>query len=425
VTVVTAYKQLAAEGFVVLRPGAGTFVADLPLLPTPRDLSARALSPWAQRALALSVANGKPRHVQIDFGFGRTFPQHFPYDTWRKLLARYLSTDDVMLARYGSPAGFQPLRVALAAHLRRVRGVNCAPEQVIIVSGVQQAIDIIARLLIRPGDEVLVETPGYMEAYNLLRVYGAVLHGLPVDDEGFPVERIPPESAARLAFVTPANQFPHGGTLTLERRLWLLAWARRADAYILEDDYDGELRYDGHSATALQGIDDAGRVIYLGTFSKVLFPALRLAYVVLPTTLIPPFLATKRLIDRGSPTLTQAAIGDFMAEGYFDRHLHQLRETYGRRRALLATGLQQVLGERVHFSAVAAGLHIMVQLPTNADEAQLIQRAAEQFSLGLYPAAPYHLQPGAPPAILLGFSGVREEDIAPGVAQLAQLLTEG
>jgi len=219
VTVTQAYEQLQAEGYVIGRPGAGTFVSDQ--LPPPLLPSAHAFEPkfseWGQRVLgadqdtAQAVAGRPP----IDFGFGRSFPHIFPYDVWRRLLARYLSTDDIMLSRYGSVAGFYPLRQALAEYLGRLRGVNCTPEQVIIVSGAQQALDILGRLLLTADDQVLVETPGYANAFELFAVHGARLLPLPVDDQGFPVERIPVTNCARLVFVTPSNQFPKGGTMPL------------------------------------------------------------------------------------------------------------------------------------------------------------------------------------------------------------------
>jgi len=427
ITVTQAYDQLQAEGYVVGRTGAGMFVAEglvEDLLPVEEERPyTPTLSRWGRRVVAAEsemAAASVPRPA-IDFGFGRAFAQIFPYDVWRRLLARYLSTDDAMLARYGSVAGFYPLRQALADYLSRERGVRCTPEQVVVVSGAQQVLDILARLLLNPGDEVLVETPGYTVAYDLLRVYGAHLIGLPVDDDGFPVERIPPDCPARLAFVTPTHQFPRGGTMSLARRLRLLAWAREQGAVIIEDDYDGELRYNGRPLAALQGLDEEGRVAYLGTFSKVLFPALRLAYVVLPPALLDPFVQAKSLVDRGAPTLTQAAVADFITEGHFERHLRQLRQAYGRRRAVLTAAIERYLPGRVRYVPVAAGLHVMVYLEAGVSETAVVQQAAA-VDVGVYPGAPYHLQQPAPPSILLGFSGLEEADIEEGIRRLAGVL---
>ena len=425
VTVTQAYAQLSAEGLAESRRGAGTFVSAAlgeeqtraaPAAFTPQ------LSQWGVRLATLPLEAAHPRgRLEIDFGFGRSFTHIFPYDIWRRLLARYLSTDDVMLSRYGSAAGFLPLRQALADYLGRQRGLNCTPEQVIIVSGAQQALDILARLLLRPGDEALVETPGYSDAFALLEMNGATLVPMPVDEEGFPVERLAEHRRARLAFVTPAHQFPRGGTLPLGRRQALLAWAEANGALIIEDDYDGELRYDGHPLSALQGLDRHGHVVYLGTFSKVLFPALRLGYVVLPPALVGAFSQAKGLVDRGAPTLTQAAVADFIAEGHFERHLRRLRAAYGERRAALEEALQAFLPDEVSFSHVPAGLHIMAYLNPACGEIEIIERAAAA-GVGVYPGRPYHLQQPAPPSILLGFSGLNTEQIHEGVRRLAEVI---
>lgn len=422
ITVTQAYEQLLAEGYLVSRPGAGVYVApDLPLLTEERPFTPP-LTAWGERVLAVTPSrSATTTHLAIDFGIGRSFAQIFPYDVWRRLLARYLSTDDAMLSRYGSVAGFLPLRQALADYLAQYRGINCTAKQLVIVSGAQQVLDILTRLLLKPGDEVLVETPGYTVAYNLFRAYGAQLTALPVDDDGLPVEKIPANNQARLAFITPIHQFPRGGTMSLSRRFQLLQWAQQRDGLIIEDDYDGDLRYNGRSQFALQGLDKEGRVVYLGTFSKVLFPALRLAYVVLPPVLVAPFVQAKALIDRGSPTLTQAAIADFITEGHFKRHLGQLRQVYGQRRQALVAAITRFLPSDVHYAHLAAGLHVMLYLPKHCEETAVVQAAAT-VDVGVYPGAPYHLENPAPPSILLGFSGLSEAEIEEGVRRLAEVL---
>ena len=274
----------------------------------------------------------------------------------------------MMLSRYGSAAGFTPLREALADYLTQWRGVVCTPKQVVIVNGAQQALDILTRLFVNPGDEVLIETPGYRDAVALFQAHGAKIVPIRVDEAGLPVENIPAHCTARMVFVTPANQFPNGGTLSLQRRMQLLDWAQTHQSLIIEDDYDGELRYDGHPRAALQGLDGNGRTVYLGTFSKVLFPALRLAYVVLPSKLVAPFVHAKGLVDRGAPTLTQAAIADFITEGHFERHLKQLRKTYQGHWQVLIRALEEYLGGRVKYTAVPAGLHVMLYLQNGRSE---------------------------------------------------------
>jgi len=424
ITIARAYEQLMAEGFVESRVGAGTYVAAE--LPTTEGAPATtvfkpSLTSWGQRVVALgrhTERGADGARPEIDFGFGRSFAERFPYDVWRRLLSRYLSTDDAMLSRYGSAAGFYPLRRAVAAYLVRARGVRCMPDDVVIVSGAQQAIDILARLLLNTGDEVVVETPGYRDAFALFRLHQARLVGLPVDNQGLPVDDIPPDCRAKLVFVTPSHQFPKGGTMPLGRRLALLAWARERSAVVIEDDYDGDLRYEGDSLSALEGLDEDGRVIYLGTFSKVLFPALRLGYLVLPRTLTAPFVQAKELVDRGAPTLTQAAVADFLAEGHFERHLRHLRQLYGEKRAALVAALNEHLGERVRYSPVAAGLHVMIYADSFVDEARLVRDAAAR-GVRVYGGAPYHLERPAPPSLLLGFSGLDESEIVEGVRRLA------
>lgn len=426
-TLSEALHQLQVEGLLISRVGSGTVVNPLFTL-SPPAASWPHLSAWGQRLMGQNslvdeeltrpVGRGK---VELDFNLGRAFATLFPYDIWRKLLDRYLSTDDALLSRYGSVAGFDPLREAVAYYLSQQRGVRCTAEQVVIVSGIQQALDILGRLLLNEGDEVLMERPGYRFTYDLFQAHGAKVSLVPVDNEGFQVENIPAGSQARLVFVTPSNQFPHGGAMPLGRRLALLAWAKDQQAFIIEDDYDGELRYDGYPLASLQGIDPDGRVIYLGTFSKVLFPALRLGYVVLPPALLPHFLQAKQLLDRGAPTLTQAAVADFMSEGHFERHLRHLRQVYGERREALAAALNEHLGEEVQFCPTPAGLHILVRLPSFCSEAQVIQQALGR-GVAVYPGAPYYLAGVAPPTLLLGFSGLTVADIQEGVGRLAAVV---
>lgn len=428
VTVTAALEQLQSEGYTFSRIGAGTFVCEELRIagesPEHDDKYEASLSEWGQRVLELGSTRRKVNlsgRRTIDFGFGRSFPHIFPYDIWRRLLGRYLSTDDTMLSHYGSVAGFLPLRQAVADYLIRLRGVRCTPEQVVIVSGMQQALDLLARLLLNDGDEILLETPGYAGAFELFRTFGARLHSLPVDENGFPVERIPVDSQARLVFVTPSNQFPRGGTMPLPRRLSLLQWARDHEVLILEDDYDGELRYSGNPLSALQGLDRDGRVIYLGTFSKVLFPTLRLGYVVLPSSVLAPFLQAMQMVDRGAPTLTQAAVADFITEGHFERHLRRLRSEYGQRRRSLVTALNEHLGDTVRFSQVEAGLHVMLYLTQDVDEYALIKAAAGS-GVGIYAGAPYHLERPTSPSILMGFSGLNTDEILEGVSRLSEVI---
>ena len=433
-TVNVAYEQLEIEGYVTSKPGSGTFVADkLDLLGKTGHSAEVELSDWAERLQSpefafphdisrqgLETANPK---VEIDFGFGRSFSHIFPYDVWRKLLARYLSTDDALLSKYGSVGGFGPLREAIASYVGRQRGVNCRPEQVFIISGVQQALDILSRMLLNKKDEVLVETPGYVNAARVFRSHGALLRPVPVDENGFQTDRIPQDSDARLIFVTPSNQFPHGGAMPVQRRLELIHWARSRNALIIEDDYDGELRYEGSPISAMQGLDNSGRVIYLGTFSKVLLPALRLGYVILPQQLCEPFLQAKMLMDRGAPTLTQAAIADFINEGHFERHLRNLRKLYAERRGVLVRAIQEHLEGEVTFANHPAGFHVMLYLKNGVSEQHVIAET-RKMGVGVYAGRPYHLNDWAPPSLVIGFSDLENSQIEEGIRRLGEVLKQ-
>lgn len=427
-TVNEAYRLLIEEGFLITRRGAGTFVSDalISLIEKQKDATGiLQLTNWGERAPKRREQESYRWETRplIDFGFGRSYPHIFPYDIWRQMLGRYLSTDDVMLSRYGSVAGFMPLRQAIAAYVQLHRGVNCEPEQVVIVNGAQQALDLLSRLFIETGDTIIMESPGYVDAYELFQAHGANIVPIPVDQHGLPVDKLPTSAKPKLVFITPSNQFPKGGTMPAQRRLALLAWAEKKNAFIVEDDYDGPLRYQGHPLAAMQGIDPFGRVIYLGTFSKVLFPALRLAYVILPKPLLPSFVRVKRLIDRGSPTLTQAAVADFMLEGHFVRHLSKLRTLYGEVRQRLETAVSQNLGNHVQFVKEPAGLHLMLYLAPHIDEAAFITAAAEA-GVRLSAGAPYHFHKPVPPSVLLGFSQLSHDEITEGVAILRTLLVD-
>lgn len=428
VTVLQAYEQLEVEGFVEGRTGAGTYVAhNLPVngrhwpLPARPEPFQPSLSSWGNQLI------NRPPHPQhqcpfeIDFTPGQIHATGFPYDLWRRTMSRVLNNEDDLLAQNRSAAGYKPLREAIASHLMRQRGVQCQPEQVVMVSGAQQALDILARLLLQNGDDMLVETPGNRAAYRLLQAHGAQLSPLPVDDAGFPVSAIPTESRARLALVTPAHQFPHGGPLPLPQRLALLAWAKRQQALIIEDDTDGDLRYGERPLTALQGLDENGHVVYLGDLSKLMFPALQLGYVVLPMSLKRPFIHAKRLLHGNTPLHNQVAVADFMHEGHFETHLRQLRHVYQKRWETLTTALDKHIGDKVCFSRVAGGTHLLVYLPEGVDERAVVRETAV-CGVGITAGAPYHLQKPAPPSILLSFSGVAEAEIEEGMRRLAGVL---
>jgi GntR family transcriptional regulator/MocR family aminotransferase len=297
--------------------------------------------------------------------------------------------------------------------------VRCTPEQVLIVSGAQGGLDLAARALTNPGDAVWVEDPGYLAARGALLGAGARLVPVPVDADGLVVEagraRAP---RARLAYITPSHQFPLGATLSLGRRLALLAWAREANAYLLEDDYDSEYRFAGRPLAALQGIDEAERVIYLGTFSKVLFPALRLGYLILPPSLVEPFRALRRLIDVHPPLLDQAVLADFMAGGHFARHVRRMRTLYAQRRAALLAAARPL---PLEIQSAPAGLYAVAWLPPGTSEAALVAAAAAQ-QVSVAPLSQFSLEPLPRPGLILGYAEYDLPDIRAGMRRLAAAL---
>ncbi len=326
------------------------------------------------------------------------------------------------LLGYGHPSGYRPLREEIAAYLGAARAVRCVWEQVIVVSGSQQALDLAARVLLDPGDAAWVEDPGYAGARGALTGAGARLVPVPVDEEGLRVSAGMARCAdARLAHVSPSHQYPLGATMSLPRRLELLAWASRAGSWVIEDDYDSEFRYTGRPVEALQGLDAEGRVIYVGTFSKVLSPALRLGYLVVPPDLVDPFTAARELADRHAPTVEQATLARFIAEGHFARHVRRMRALYAERQVALVSAAARDLPGLVDVGPAEAGMHLVGWLPADADDREASRRAeaggVEANALSLYGIEP--LRRGG---LLLGYAAVDEAGIRDGVRRLAAAL---
>jgi GntR family transcriptional regulator/MocR family aminotransferase len=450
-TAVMAYEQLLAEGYLEARVGAaGTVVA--PVLPPDGSVSRSALARPAglvpsRRAQPNIAAEGKrflrsaracskslgltrltweltPERVRYDFRPGRPSFADLPYALWCRLLgarARHASLPDL---EYGPPAGRRELRQAISSRLRRLRGLEADPDRIVIVNGTQEALDLIGRVLLNPGERVLMEEPHYTGARCAFMAAGAELVFSAVDDHGMRIPRpVPGKRACRLAYVTPSHQFPTGAVLSVERRLQLLAWASRVGAFIVEDDYDGEYRYDGQPLPALGGFDREGRTLYLGTFSKILFPALRLGYLVLPESLVEPFLATKAVADTGTAALEQLALADFINAGHFDRHLRRTTASNAARRMTLVSALREEFGDRIEICGANAGLHVFAWLKgkTGATLRDASARA-ERAGVGLYTADPFYARTPARAAILLGYAGLRERDIREGIRRLAAAL---
>jgi GntR family transcriptional regulator / MocR family aminotransferase len=434
-TVLVAYDQLIAEGYVVGEVGSGTRVAPLPALEAPPEPPAAKVDgrmPPQLSAYGQHVAETAPLPppsftlhdytLRYDFNYGIPALEHFPRDVWRRLFATYIKRASTRDLAYGPPEGHPVLRDAIARYLQTARAVECDAAQILVVGGSQQALDLTARVLLDPGDGVVVEEPQYQSAREVFHTLGARLIPVPVDEDGLDVSRLPQRpGAARLVYVTPSHQFPTGATMPLSRRMALLEWAERVGAYVLEDDYDSEFRYGDRPVPAVQGLDRADRVAYMGTFSKVLFPAVRLGYLVLPRALVRPFAAAKWLADRHASTIEQQVIAEYMSGGHFDRHLRRARAQAARRQQALIDALAEHFGDRVEVSGANAGLHRLVWFD-DIDASRLdglIERAA-RTGVGVYSAAPYYVRPPSRAGLVMGYASMPEEDIRAGVALLAE-----
>jgi GntR family transcriptional regulator/MocR family aminotransferase len=424
--IVLAYDQLLAEGFVVGRGGSGTYVSAG--LATRRASAARAqaqlrLSRFG--AVAASFGAGvtipaRPTDLpRYDFAYGRSDVECFPFEAWRRILLRCARQSPVRELDYGPAAGSDALRTAICAHLRRSRAVACEPSQVIVTSGSQQALDLIVRMLIERGDRVAIEDPSYQGTREVLRAAGARLQPVAVDGDGLNVAALPEN--ARMAFVTPSHQFPTGTILSLARRQTLLEWARQKNAVIVEDDYDGEFRYEGQRLESLQGMDSEGRVIYVGTFSRTVFSALRIGYLIVPKPLQRTFAAAKWLCDRHTATLEQEALATFITSGLYERHLRRVRRRNTAARNVLLAAIHKHLDDRVDVTGDGSGAHVVLWLREGRSEEQAVVDAAAA-SVGVYGISNYFLKPPPRGGVLLGYSRMREREIREGIKRLGAVL---
>ncbi len=436
-TVLLAYDQLLHEGYVTGQRGSGTYVAaELPdqatvtVRPAERP-SARArrvtprLSQFGQRTRGWNPSWEPPSsRVPYDFRYGRPGFADFPHATWRRLLARCARRATARDLDYGPAAGVSGLRAEIAAYLQRARAVTCTPQQVIVVSGSQQGLDLVARVMVDAGDKVLLEEPHYPGARGVFLAAGAEVVTAPVAADGVNITALGPAmKRVRLAYVTPSHQYPTGAIMSLTRRLALLAWAETVNAYIVEDDYDSEYRYAGRPVESLQGLDRAGRVIYLGTFSKLLFPALRLGYLVLPEALVQPFVTAKALNDTGGARLEQLVLADFIREGHFERHIRRSRARNAARRAVLLEAIAEHFGDRVEVAGANAGIHVLLWVRgISSRRAKSRLARAEQQGVRVYPVAPCYVTEPPGVGLLLGYGGLTEEQIRIGIRRLATVL---
>jgi GntR family transcriptional regulator / MocR family aminotransferase len=428
-TIVGAFEQLMSEGYLEARVGSGTRVArTLPegLLEIARR--ARAPSPPARtRPRRISEYGLRVRRFpDLEGGPARAFRANrpaldlFPTALWAQLAARRLRRAPSDLLLGCAPLGYRPLQEAVATYLTTSRGVECAPEQVAIVSGMQEALDLVARMLLDPGDRVAIEDPGYIGAAFVFEAVGATVVPIATDGEGITLDR-PALAGARLIYVTPAHQFPLGVGMSLARRLALLEWAHATGAAIFEDDYDSEYRYAGRPVPALQSFDQRGSVIYSGSFSKVLLASLRLGYLVVPPELVDKFAAARFLTDRHSSVLEQAVMCEFLIKGHFGRHIRRTRELYASRLMTLREALHSRLAGIIDLPNIEAGTHIPAWLKQGL-RADDIAAAAAKKNIAAIPMRRFVLQTARPEGFLLGFAPYTPRQIRQGVDTLAAVI---
>ncbi|WP_410674993.1 PLP-dependent aminotransferase family protein [Amycolatopsis sp. cmx-4-68] len=413
-TVAVAYDRLTADGFLTGRVGAGTYVsAELPA-PKPRKAPpARGPRPKAVWRSLPSPAAGPAREPEFDFRVGIPDAALFPLATWRRLLARELR-DSGEFAHYGDPAGHPGLRAAIARHAGVSRSVRADADDVLVTQGAQQALDLLCRVLLEPGDRVAVEEPGYRQAKLLFASHGAEVVGVPVDGEGLDVAALP--SRTKLVYVTPSHQFPLGTPMSLARRTALLAWAGRADALVVEDDYDSEFRFSDRPLEPLQSLDRGGRVAYVGSFSKTLLPMLRLGFVVAPASLRDALRHARRLSDWHGDLPAQAALARFVDEGLFARHLRRATKVYAERHERLTSTVDRVFAGRLSVVPSAAGLHVCALAEDGTDLAAVATRAADA---GAAVQTLSDLCGGSPlSGLVLGYGSIPADRIDDGLAAL-------
>jgi GntR family transcriptional regulator/MocR family aminotransferase len=420
-TVTQAYEQLISEGYLQAARGSGTFVCrELPdrslrtqvaVKPTPRRAVPPSLSRYGS-GLSVDYPDERCRAGFVCFSQWGPDLAQFPWMLWRRTLSRPLRQIRHDVFDYAQQVeGYEPLRREIAAYVSRSRAVNCTPSQVIVVNGSQQGLDLCARLLFERGDKVAMENPGYPGAIHTFSAYGASLQPVAVDHDGLICGDL--GRGARVVYVTPSHQYPTGVAMSLNRRLELLAWARRQAAVIIEDDYDSEYRYSGSPLPALQGLAQEVPVVYCGTFSKVMFPGLRIGYLIVPDNLVAAFTRAKRLADNYTPILEQIALRDFIADGHLARHIRRMRRLYGSRREVLLEALKRHFGECATLHGEAAGMHAFVRIEDKA-----LRERADRNKVQLRSAQPCFLEGGDAHHYLFGFSSLTERAITDGIRRI-------
>jgi GntR family transcriptional regulator/MocR family aminotransferase len=424
-TVAVAYDRLLAEGFVVSRPGAGTFVARGRAIPaTRRAPRGHAVGP---RAVWADVGTGPtaPDRLAYDFAVGVPDPRLFPLVAWRRSVANELQPTSALLDGYGHPAGLPRLRAAIARHIGLSRAVRAGADDVVVTSGAQQAFDLVARVVVAPGDIVAVEEPGYPFARAAFEKLGATVVGVPVDSKGIVVGELP--RRARLVYTTPSHQFPTGVRTSLGRRLDLLAWAAASNAVIIEDDYDSEFHYGTGSLDPLQSLDRAGRVVYIGTFSKTLLPTLRIGFLVAPASLVPALTRAKHLSDWHTDIVTQGALARLLEEGTFAAHVRKANHVYADRRNRIVDGVARELPRWLEVVPSVAGLHLFAQLRSHVPlRVPAVRDAAAAAGVGIQSIASFAMRDDSEQAkrgFVLGYGAIDAASIDQGLRRLAEVLT--
>lgn len=425
-----------AEGYLEVRDRAGMFVAE-----TPPEASLDARTEVSQEPAhasrghrhqpspnkSLALYQAPAARARFDFRVGRPAPSSFPVRIWTQLINQKMAGSARNLTEYGDPAGLEAVRIAIAGHLGMARGIIADPDQVIIVGGCEEGLNLVSRLLAPPGSPVYMEDPCYKGAALVFESHGAELIPIPVDDHGLNVCLLS-DCPAGLAYVTPSHQFPTGATLPLDRRVQLLDWAKRTGGYIVEDDYDSDFRYDGSPLTALAGLDRSGAVIYVGTFSKSIGAGLRIGYLVVPEQLIGPVRDAKALLNNGNAWLEQAVLAEFISSGQFRTHLRRIRQTYRCRRDCLVDELVRQFGH-ASIGGGDGGMHLCWRLPDSWQTAHQLQRAAlgqgvAMYSLDEGPAVALEPRPQLSRMVLLGYPCLEEAEIVSAVARVAKMLRQ-
>lgn len=439
-TVVNAYEQLFAEGYLESRGGAGTFVAKhLPedFLQTPSVARKKRETPVLSRNLHFSkygknlaqIAPTVLRRTQatpaVPFQHGLVAMDKFPFDVWTKLANKVYQTVGRDEFGYGEPAGFYPLRQAIAAYLKAFRAVNCDSEQVIITNGSQHAFDLISRVFLEPKAEVWIENPCYFGAKQVFQSFDAKLVPVAVDRNGFDLaDALEQSRKPKLVYVTPSHQFPLGVTMSLSRRLQLLEWASKSETWIVEDDYDSEFRYEGRPLASMQGLDRHERVLYIGTFSKTIFAALRLGCLVVPQDLVGVFTAVRALSGAHSPLVDQATLAEFITEGHFTRHVRRMRRLYEERQDILISEVKKRISDRLEIKKLMSGMHVIGWLPEGVSDKTVAETAA-RYGVKVAAVSSHSLtdwnQRGG---LILGYTATGEKQIKHGIAQLAKALED-